>query len=216
MRRISRYIVPLALLALVVTTAPHAQADRRDRDDAPGASFQLRSALLTRVPEVAKALDDIRANPGDPAEWRTLGTILSRRAAHEDAMKAFEVALALDENDPDTYVDLGAAQIRAQQADDAIDTLEEALEIEPFHALAHYNLGLAYQQEKHYDDAIESFERALLLEPWLGDPNVNPGAVNNPDLDMVKLRVYLKTTGATPSIFTINEYDEETETDERR
>ena len=42
----------------------------------------------------------------------------------------------------------------------------------------------------------------ILLEPDLGDPRVNAGALNNPDLPYVKLRVYMRTTGATPALFT--------------
>ncbi len=45
-------------------------------------------------------------------------------------------------------------------------------------------------------------ERALLLDPTLGDPRVNGQAANNELLPIVRHRVYLRTVGGNPALFT--------------
>jgi len=192
------FAVLIALLFAVI--ALPAEARGRKRAPAPG-SFQLESELISQIPEVATALEHARSHPTDAGAWRALGTELSRRGDHPDALRAFEIAVQIDRRDADAWVDLGAAYIRAGMIREAIDALRSALEIEPLHALGHYNLGLAYQERKHYDDAIREFKAALLLEPDLGDPVKNPAAAINPALPYVRLAVYLETTGATPALF---------------
>ncbi|RMF75118.1 MAG: tetratricopeptide repeat protein [Acidobacteria bacterium] len=198
MRRLAT--VPL-MIALALALGWPAEGRSKRREAAPTGTFQLESKLLARMPDVAEALEQTRARPSDAHAWRHLGTVLSRRGAHDDALRAFDRAIRLDRRNADVWTDLGAAHIRAGSLRDAIEALETALEIEPFHALAHYNLGLAYQARKRYDDALEEFKAALLLEPDLGDPQKNPAAAINPALPYVRLAVYLETTGATPSLF---------------
>lgn len=187
----------LITLIFVFLMSPLALAN----DDSGVSDFALESELLSQVPEIAAALDAVEANRGDAGAWRRLGTLLSKRAAHNDALRALEIAVARDESDPDSWTDYGAALIRAKDLGGALDALERALEIEPFHAVAHYNTGLARLERKNYDGAMEAFKAALMLEPKLGDPVHNPAAANNPVLNYAKLEVYLETTGATPALF---------------
>ena len=204
-----RFVLLVPVLALLLALAP-ATAGRRARHDKKkdaaaeegSTGFKLRSEILSRMPEVAAALEAVRSNPEDVTAWRTLGRVLSEQGAHEDALRALEHAVELAPDDPNALVDYGAALVRAGELRGAVKVLRDALEIEPFHALGHYDLGLAYQRLGRHDDALTEFEAALLLEPKLGDPKVNAGALNNPDLPYVKLRVYMRTVGATPALFT--------------
>ena len=190
-----RILIALVFVSLI---SPFALAKRGKVD---ASTFELKSALLGQVPDIAAALEAVNADRSDGDAWRRLGSLLSKRAAHEDALDAFGIALAMDENNPNSWTDFGAALIRANDTAGAIDALETALELEPFHAVAHYNLGLARLQNKNYDGAMESFKAALLLEPKLGDPQYNASAANNPVLPYAQLEVYLETTGATPALF---------------
>jgi tetratricopeptide (TPR) repeat protein len=193
----------LVVLLAGASTADARNGRRNGNPHAHGQAFQLQSELLSRLPEVQRALEAVNENPDKAANWRWLGTVLSERGDHIDALRALDTAVEMKPDDPDTWVDLGSALLRAGELKEAVDVLEEALEIEPFHAIAHYNLGLAHQALDNYDEALDAFQSALLLEPWLGDPTRNPGVVNNPAIDYVKLRVYLETAGATPAIFTL-------------
>ncbi len=207
MRRFVLFALALALAVAPATAGRRAHRDREKKKAETAAArekaaFQLRSEILARMPEVAAALDAVRSAPDDVRAWRTLGRVLSAQGAHEDALRALEHAVEMDPEDPDALVDYGAALVRAGELRPATRVLRNALHIEPFHALGHYDLGLALQRLGRHDQALAEFEAALLLEPKLGDPKVNPGAVNNPDLPYVELRVYMRTVGATPALFT--------------
>lgn len=192
-------LLAVATIVTLISLVPQPAEARRGED---ASEFTIESGIIARQPDVAKALEAARANPGDVKAWRDLGTALSRRGAHDDAFRAFDIAIELNEDDPDSYVDLGAAHIRAGDYGKALGALDDALDIEPFHPLAHYNRGVALQARKDYDDAFDAFRSALLLEPALGDPSRNPGVVNNPTMPYVKLQVYLETAGAAPALFT--------------
>ncbi len=188
-----RRVLVAACLALLVVPGALARGDRP--------VFELKSQVLTRVPEIAVALAAVNEAPDDVATWRLLGRELAERGAYADAIRAFEKATKLDDENPEVYVDLGATYLRAGDAGSAMDALRRALKLEPFHAIAHYNMGIAHQAEGNMTDAWDSFENALRIDPSLGDPAQNPAAVVNPDLPYVKLRVYLKTTGTSPALF---------------
>lgn len=205
--RTFRFAVVLMLVFGIATSAGLAGRLGKDREPAQidedgGEIFQLRSQLVAQVPAVQEALAGVRAQPKVAERWQALAKALTEAGDREDAIRALETAAEIAPNRVDVWVDLGAVYVQAGETGEAIDALETALEIEPFAPLAHYNLGLAYQAERRYDDAMDSFEAALTLAPELGDPEVNPGVVNNPDMPMVKLRIYTKTTGAAPALFT--------------
>ena len=212
MTRVSRLVRGVLVLGLVVgLVSPAAFAGRfgekkervtRDRDGEDAPAVELQSELVARIPEVAEALEAVRSRPGDAALWQSLATVLGKAGDRPDAAYALESALALEPENDGLWVDYGAVLIQLGDISGGIDAFEKALKIEPFQALAHYNLGIAYQQKGRYDDALESLERALLLAPELADPKVNPGAINNPDLPMARLRMYLKTVGAAPALTT--------------
>ncbi|MBP7148686.1 MAG: tetratricopeptide repeat protein [Acidobacteria bacterium] len=167
-----------------------------------GKEFRLKSQLLMQDPGIAAAMEQITANPQDAIAWESLGKALAAHGAYEDAEAAFEHGIDIDAKDPDLWVDLGAVRLRNEKFSAGLSAFRKAIDIEPFHALARYNVGVAEQALGHYEEALKAFEDALLLDPNLGDPAKNPGAANNPDLPFVKLRVYLRTTGAAPALMT--------------
>jgi Tfp pilus assembly protein PilF len=205
--RVIRWTVVLTLAVLLGTAAGMAGRFGKDKSKPieiggdGDAVFQLQSELIAQIPAVSQALDAVRARPQSAEAWQELARQLSKAGDREDAARALRTAVEIAPNQPDLWVDLGAVLIQGGEVDDGMDALEEALEIEPFQPLAHYNMGIAYQQKGEYENALDAFEAALTLAPELGDPKVNAGVVNNPDMPMVKLRIYMKTTGAAPAIF---------------
>lgn len=196
----------LAVFLAVSLIAPCAEASRggkkkRARKAKTAHSFELQSELVAQVPEIAAALAFVESNPQLGSAWQHLGTALANFGDFPDAIAALERGVSVAPDDPAIWTDLGAAEVRRENFRAGIRAFRKALNIEPFYALAHYNLGIAYRESGNWDEAMASFEKALLLEPSLGDPTQNPGAVNNPDLGLVKLRVYLKTSGAAPALF---------------
>ncbi len=192
----------LAVAAVLVSgLAVAANKSKTDRTIG-GTGFVLQSELISRLPEVAEAIGAVDADPQNPAGWNDLGHALASRGAYADAVAAFEFSTKIKGDDPDVWVDMGAAQLRQGKIGPAKSAFQRALKVEPFHALAFYNLGLAFQADNDYEGALDNLERALLLDPTLGDPRINGQAANNELLPMVKHRVYLRTIGGNPALFT--------------
>lgn len=169
----------------------------------PKPAFKPKSELVARIPAVAASLAQVEADPQDPLAWRQLGKSLSVNGAHADAVRALRKATGLDRRNPGPYIDLGAAYLRYGKPGPAGGAFKTALRLEPLHPLAHYNLGLVYQLQDKYDASLAEFEQALLIDPDLANPRKNAGASNNPELPYVNLRVYLKTTGSAPALFSL-------------
>lgn len=197
----------LAVLLVVAILVPCALAARggkkkqRKRSKQAGQTFVLESELVAQVPEIATALAWANDHPADGAAWQTLGHALAEFGDLPDAISALERGTIATPDDAELWADLGAALLRAEEFQKGLRALGRALELEPFLALAHYNVGVAQRALGHWEPAMDAFEKALLLDPALGDPTKNPGAVNNTDLGLVKLRVYMKTTGGAPALF---------------
>jgi len=64
------------------------------------------------------------------------------------------------------------------------------LDIDPNHARAHYGMGTTLMAYKKFDEAVDEYYAALTLDPTLGDPTVNPQAINNELLTLVKLKIF--------------------------
>ncbi len=214
-RIILRLAVVVALVGLISSAAAlSGRGDRSSRkpptvkagsassvEVVPG--FEMRSRLMAADPRVAADLELVRSQPNDPLSWRALGTTLAELGAFVDATAALERAIELDADSADAWVDLGAAHVRAGESGDGIKAFKRALKLEPFHARARYNLGVAYEELDLYDEALDQYELALAIDSSLGDPKFNPAAANNMLLPYVKLRVYMRTVGGTPAMFTL-------------
>ena len=192
----------LTLVLVLVSGAALAAEKERKNQGIGGSGFSLESEILARVPEVARAIEAVDAEPQSAIAWRDLGHALANRGAYVDAVASFQRSTKLNGDDPDVWVDMGAAQLRQGKSGAAKTSFQRALKIEPFHALAFYNLGLAHQADNNYEGALDNLERALLLDPTLGDPRINGQAANNELLPIVRHRVYLRTVGGNPALFT--------------
>lgn len=206
MRRAARMLMIAALAVTVCIPVAEARWGKKKRasksEASSAAGFVLQSAIVGQIEEVKLAMVWVEENPASAEAWQHLGTVLAGVGAYEDAIEALSRATVIAPEDPSTWTDLGAAYLRSTQYKDGIKALHTALDLEPFFAKAHYNLGIAYLKLGKQEKALDAFESALTIDPDLGDPRLNPGAVNNPALDLVKLRVYMNSTGAAPAIFT--------------
>jgi adenylate cyclase len=90
--------------------------------------------------------------------------------SREDALRAAEKSVALDESDANAHFALGFASSLAGQHERAIVALQRAIELNPSSAVAHWALGAALTPCGCPDAAIPLIEKAIRLsphDPWM-------------------------------------------------
>ena len=92
----------------------------------------------TRATEVLKRAVEIA--PNDGATWVQLGLSYIDETRRDDAVAAFQKAIAVDPELPEAYNSLGGV-FEARDAVRAEPLLREAIRIQPNYAEAHNNLG---------------------------------------------------------------------------
>ncbi len=107
----------------------------------------------------------------------------------EDAIKAFQEAVALDADDASTWHNLGTLHVEKKSWPDAVTALERAVQIQPRFAKAQVSLGAAYrgqslqfvgeegkgQREQLLSRAKTHFEEALKVDPAMAIAHYNLG-----------------------------------------
>lgn len=103
--------------------------------------------------------------PGSAIDWQRQGHQLRREEAFDDAISAYQNALALDPNNIEANAGLGAALLATGQAEAAIVPLQRATELAPAHFWSHRLLGSAYLGLQRYPLAAAELTQAYVLKP---------------------------------------------------
>jgi tetratricopeptide (TPR) repeat protein len=108
----------------------------------------------------------------DPVIWNHLGTAYAKKDNFDEAIKAFEMGLSLDDKYPELYNNLAnACYSLGLQSRDALiysrcfEYYKKAIELDPEYPAPYFGLGHAYRQEGNLGGAIYCWEKALEFEP---------------------------------------------------
>jgi Tfp pilus assembly protein PilF len=112
--------------------------------------------------EVKLALQD---NPLDAASHFLLGCLLERKGEHDQAIVAFQRAVALDPTNPDALYNLGTMLLWRGEVVPASRLLENAVLIRPDHVPSRNNLAKAYFLAGLPELAVAAYEEVLLRDP---------------------------------------------------
>jgi arylsulfatase A-like enzyme/Flp pilus assembly protein TadD len=111
----------------------------------------------------------------DPYIWLLLGVAHQNNREADEAITAFEKAIAIDEEYIDAYQNLGALVLsrwltQKTQADyhRAIDLFNRIISIDPENSGAYSTRGMAYLQWGRTEAAIQSWETSIKLAPDAG------------------------------------------------
>jgi len=108
--------------------------------------------------EVKLALQE---NPLDAASHFLLGCLLERKGEHDQAIVAFQRAVALDPTNPDALYNLGTMLLWRGEVVPASRLLESAVLIRPDHVPSYNNLAKAYFLAGLPELAAAAYEEAL-------------------------------------------------------
>ncbi len=108
----------------------------------------------------------------DPEVWNYLGVAYYHQGSFEDAFKAYDQALALDENYPVVFNNLGSLQFSVflktkEKAayDKAVASFRRAIALDPNYPSAYNGLGVALRQAGDLDGAIANWRKAVEIKP---------------------------------------------------
>jgi len=124
--------------------------------------------------EVIRAFEknSIREAEYDPVIWNHLGTAYAKKENFEEAIKAFEMGLSLDDRYAEIYHNLANVYYSSgfKLKDAAVfsrcfEYYKKAIELDPEYAEPYYGLGHAYFQEGNLEGTIFCWEKALEIDP---------------------------------------------------
>ncbi len=137
----------------------------------------------------------------DPEIWSNLGTAHAKRGNFDEAIKAFEMGLSLDDRHPELYNNLAnACYSHGLQSKDTFifsrcfDYYKKAIELDPEYPAPYYGLGHAYRQQGNLGGAITCWEKALAADPDFSQAHF--------DLALA----YLNTGNKAKALDLLNEY----------
>ena len=101
-----------------------------------------------------------------PLAFHNLGAIYAEEGRADEAIRAFEAALAI-EQDAEGYQNLGLVHFAREDFARALDCFERSVECDPAFALGHYYAALCLMKSGIYADACLRFELAWKLDARL-------------------------------------------------
>jgi len=114
----------------------------------------------------------IREAEYDPEIWSNLGTAYAKKGNFDEAIKAFEMGLSLDDKHPELYNNLAnACYSHGLQSRNTFiysrcfEYYKKAIELDPGYPAPYYGLGHAYRQQGNLEGAIYCWEKALEADP---------------------------------------------------
>ncbi|MEJ2695670.1 MAG: tetratricopeptide repeat protein [Candidatus Sulfobium sp.] len=168
MKRITVIILMLFAFALLFA-ACQKKEDQEAGTSYPAGTVETGPPVQT-FDEIRLLQEEVKNDPGNAEVWIKLGNDLMDGARYDEAIDAYQKALALEPRDVNVRVDMGICYRRTGRPEIAAREFRKAIEIEPNHITAHKNLAivLAYDM-KDNKGAITQFEKALALAPNAAD-----------------------------------------------
>lgn len=105
------------------------------------------------------------------------GTSLRKLGRHDEAIQAFEAAIALNPNFAEAHNSRAIALATLGRYQDALASLDRAIELSPDYAEGHNNRGIVLQELGQLDAALASFDKAVALKPDNARAHNNRGTI---------------------------------------
>ena len=120
-----------------------------------------------------KKTDESRSRRESAEKWFQRGLESEQTGAVQDAIKAYESAVALDPSSAGAWLNLGTIFFNARQFSKAESHYRKALEADPKYALAHFNIANLYDERGDYDRALRHYQESVRLHPGYADAHYN-------------------------------------------
>ena len=115
--------------------------------------------------------------PEDAAQCLARGNTWLQNGQLEDALRAYDRAIALKPDQLESHFNRGNVLLRLQRQSEALAAFERAIAISPELAMAHYNRATLLSAAGRTDEARQGYERTLALDPTFIQARFNLGAL---------------------------------------
>ena len=130
-----------------------------------------------RRDEAESAYRDILRHSPNRLVYVNLGALLQDEARLDEALAAFDAALALDPSYAEAHFNRGVVMQQQGRLGAAIEAYHQALRLRPDYIEAATNAGIALQELGRLEEAAGAFEHAAKLRPDAAEPHNNLGIV---------------------------------------
>lgn len=119
-----------------------------------------------RIEQAADYLNGyVKANPYSREGWYCLGCAYRDLTLYEQAVDAFEYAIAIDKGYVDAYIALSQTQDFMGNTAEAVTTMLRVLDYSDDRAKVYRTIGSLYAREANYDTAMAYFKKAIEENP---------------------------------------------------
>jgi cytochrome c-type biogenesis protein CcmH/NrfG len=125
--------------------------------------------------ERQQEIDTLKAktekNPQDIAAWIALGHLYFDGNLPDEAIAAYETALALDPGNANVWTDLGVMYRRSGNPEKAVDAFDRAMNLDSAHEISRFNKGIVlFHDLKDEKKALVAWESLLAINPNAKSP----------------------------------------------
>jgi len=115
--------------------------------------------------------------PEKQGAWYRLGVILALAGNYEQALAAYQRAIALDPKYASPHNGMGNVYADLGRYDEALAAYQRAIALDPKYASPHNGMGNVYADLGRYDEALAAYQRAIALDPKYASPHNGVGNV---------------------------------------
>jgi len=115
--------------------------------------------------EAARSYRFFLSKRPEPAAYFNYGTVLKKLRAFDEAIGAYENAIALRPNYAEAYANIGNIHMERKAFARALEYHDLAVRHGPQLAGVYYNRGVVLQELGRHDEALRDYDRALALQP---------------------------------------------------
>ncbi len=112
----------------------------------------------------ARAQEALHRQPNNALAWTYLGMASVRLGESQQAIRAFEKAIALNPKEPSPYFDVALLYAAKNDLDKAMDRYQKGLSIDDKNGTAFYNYGRLLITKGRYPEAIDALKRAVEID----------------------------------------------------
>ncbi len=109
--------------------------------------------------------DVVAQRPMHARAWNYYGVALAVEGKHEDAVRAYQQALAIKPDSDDVQINCGKALSKLGRYPEAVTHYREALKVSADDAMLHHSLAIALEKCGQLDAALAEYSETIRLDP---------------------------------------------------